>query len=192
MSDFYAAVRDFFCDTHNSQSHQDAVAEIAQIMGNTLKTWECMVMGLLAVDLAITLYGIDATISDAVLPISDEIALVAFTELIILVQLMQILLPVYPAEEFEMFAVPQNFTHQGVCRWVAGLFGLQEAEFPGRRPKFEEVDPKAFGVFLIPVSAAILWKWRRVRRRQREMRREEQAALVARAFRMWEARRRDN
>ncbi|KAJ0161819.1 hypothetical protein CTA2_5537 [Colletotrichum tanaceti] len=192
MFDFHAAVHDFLCGTHNPQCRQEALTEIAQALGNTLKAWECVVMGLLAVDLAITLYGLGAKVPDTVLPISDEVALVAFTELVVLVQLMQVLLPVYPAEEFAMFAVPRNFTRQSVCRWAAGLFGLQEAEFPGRRSEFEEDGPKAFGVFLIPVAAAVLWKWHRVRRRQREMRREEQAALVARTFRMWEAWRRDN
>ncbi|GKT46852.1 uncharacterized protein ColSpa_07033 [Colletotrichum spaethianum] len=87
-------------------------------------------MGLLAFDLAITLYSIWAKIPGTVLPIYNEAFLVAFTELIVLIQPMQILLSVYPAEEFAICNIPQNISDRSVCKWAAGLFGLQETDFP--------------------------------------------------------------
>ncbi|KAK1975621.1 hypothetical protein LZ30DRAFT_605198 [Colletotrichum cereale] len=187
VSDFHTTVRNAWESISTSWYSRDATFELTQAVNNTLKTWKCLVMGLLALDLIITLYGIGAKIPDTVLPISNEVALVAFTELIFLLELMQILLPVFPAEEFAMFAVPQNISDRNVCKWAVSLFGLQEAEFPSRRPKNKTSDLCAFGVFLVPVGAAVAWKWRRLRRRQRDIGVEDQAALPARAFRIWDA-----
>ncbi|OHW91149.1 hypothetical protein CSPAE12_10140 [Colletotrichum incanum] len=182
VSSSHIAIRNAWKCISTSLHHPDVIAELTRAMNNTLKTWECLVMGMVVVNLVITLYGISAKIPDTVIPISNEVVLVAFTELVSLLQLMQILLPVYPAEEFAMFTIPQNITNPSLCKWTAGLFGLQEAEFPSHRLKVNENDLNAFGIFLMPVVAAVVWKWRRVRRRQREIRTEEQAALVARAF----------
>ncbi|OHF03672.1 hypothetical protein CORC01_00991 [Colletotrichum orchidophilum] len=189
---FQDALRDAWNGICTSEQQEIAMANLTQALNHTMKTWECLVMGLLALDLTITLYGLGAKISDAVILIPDEVAMIAFAELIVLIQLMQILLPVYPAEEFEIFAIPQNLREKSVCKWASGVFGLQEAEFPGRHHEMNENNLKAFGVFLIPVAVAVIWKWRRVRHRQREIAREEQAALVAGAFRVWDAWRRDN
>ncbi|KAK1997961.1 hypothetical protein LX36DRAFT_711219 [Colletotrichum falcatum] len=174
-----------------SWHHRDATPELTQAMNNTLKTWECLAIGLLALDLIVTLYGIGAKVPDAVLPIPDEVSLVSFTELVVLLQLMRVLLPVYPAEEFAMFAPHQAVADQRVCGWAASLFGLQEAELRGHRPRNAEGDIDAFGVFLLPVCAAVAWKWRRLRRRQREIRMEEQAAQLARAVAIWDTGRLD-
>ncbi|KAK2041819.1 hypothetical protein LZ31DRAFT_567734 [Colletotrichum somersetense] len=189
--DCRTAIRKAWESTSTSWYHRDATSELTHATNKTLKTWECLAIGLLAVDLVVTLYGIGAKIPDAVLPISNEAALVSFTELIVLLQLMQILLPVYPAEEFAIFAVPENMADQSVCRWAASLFGLQEAEFGGHRPKNNAGDLRAFGVFLLPVGATVAWKWQRLRRRQREIRMEEQEALLVGAFRIWDAGRLD-
>ncbi|KAK1598881.1 uncharacterized protein LY79DRAFT_536311 [Colletotrichum navitas] len=185
-SDSHLAIRKAWEGMSDSWCHQDATLELTRSMNATLKLWECLAIGLLAMDLVITLYGIGAKIPDTVLPISTEVALVSFTELIVLLQLLQILLPVYPAEEFAMFAVPQNMTDQTACKWAASIFGLQEAEFRGNRRNHNADDLRAFGVFLLPAGATVAWKWRRLRRRQREIRMEEQAALLLRAFRIWD------
>ncbi|KAK1700187.1 hypothetical protein BDP55DRAFT_763115 [Colletotrichum godetiae] len=184
-------IRGALLDTWNgictSKQREVATTKLIQALNHTVKAWECLAMGLLALDLAITLYGLSSKISDAVIPIPNEVAIIAFAELMVLIQLMQIFLPVYPAEEFEMFAIPQQLREKSVCKWVSGVFGLQETEFPTRRDDMSGNNLKAFGVFLIPIAAAVVWKWKRVRRRQREMARNEQAALVAQAFRMWDA-----
>ncbi|EFQ25146.1 hypothetical protein CGRA01v4_06517 [Colletotrichum graminicola] len=187
----HAAIRKAWEGMNASWYHRDATFELTRSINATLKVWECLAIGLLALDLVITLYGIGAKIPDTVLHIPNEVALVSFTELIILLQLLQILLPVYPAEEFAMFAVPQNMTDQTVCKWAAGVFGLQEAEFRGRRRDTNANDLCAFGVFLLPAGATVAWKWRRLRRRQRQIRMEEQAALLLRAFRIWDVGRLD-
>ncbi|KAK1709120.1 hypothetical protein CaCOL14_005101 [Colletotrichum acutatum] len=182
------ALRDTWYGICTSEKYGNAMNKFIRTINHTVKTWECLAVGLLALDLAITLYGLSAEISDAVIPVPDEVAIIAFTELLVLIQLLQMLLPVYPAEEFEMFAIPQQLREKTVCRWVSDVFGLQETEFHQRRRQTKENELKAFGVFLIPVAAAVVWKWRRVRRRQREMARDEQAALVAQAFRIRDAR----
>ncbi|KAK2054746.1 hypothetical protein LY76DRAFT_628730 [Colletotrichum caudatum] len=187
VSDPRTAIRKAWESTSTSWCRQDATSELAHAMNKTLMVWECLAVGLLAADLVVTLYGIGAKIPDAVLPISNEVALVSFTELMVLLQLMQILLPVYPAEEFAILAAPENVTDQGVCGWAASLFGLQGAEFGDHRPKNDAGDLRAFGVFLLPVGATVAWKWKRLRRRQREIRMEEQEALLVGAFRIWDA-----
>ncbi|KAJ0304479.1 hypothetical protein COL5a_001080 [Colletotrichum fioriniae] len=185
-------LRDAWSGICTSEQHEIAMNKLVQTINHTMRTWECLAIGLLALDLAITLYGLSAEISDAVIPISDEIVIIAVTELLVLIQLLQILLPVYPANEFEMFAIPQQLREKTVCKWVSGVLGLQEAEFHESRRQTNENELKAFGVFLIPIVAAVVWKWTRVRRRQREMVRDEEAAIVAQAFRMWDAWGRDN
>ncbi|KDN71755.1 hypothetical protein CSUB01_02651 [Colletotrichum sublineola] len=182
VSDTSTKIQNAWERTITSWYHQGATSELTQAMNNTLKIWECLVIGLLAFDLVITLYGIGAKIPDTVLLVSDEVALVSLTELIVLLQLMQVLLPVYPAEEFAMFTVPHNITEQSVCKWAGSLFGLQEAEFRGHQPKDNASDLCVFGFFLLPVGAAVSWKWRRLRDGQREIRMEEQEGPRARAF----------
>ncbi|KAI3530778.1 hypothetical protein CSPX01_14607 [Colletotrichum filicis] len=179
-----SALRDAWYGICTLEQCETAMIKLIRPINHTIRTWECLAVGLLALDLVITLYGLSAKISDAVIPIPDEVAIIAFTELLVLIQLMQILLPVYPAEEFEMFAIPQQLRDKTVCKWVSGVFGLQEAELHESRRHMNANGLKVFGVFLIPIAAAVVWKWRRVRRRQRELVRDEQAALVAQAFRM--------
>ncbi|KAF4775604.1 hypothetical protein HER10_EVM0012429 [Colletotrichum scovillei] len=183
-----STLRDAWYGVCTSEQRETAMNKLIRTINHTIKTWECLAVGLLALDLAITLYGLSAKISEAVIPIPDEVAIIAFTELMVLIQLMQILLPVYPADEFEIFAIPQQLREKTVCKWVSGVFGLQEAELHENRRQMNENELKVFGVFLIPIVAAVVWKWRRVRRRQREIVRDEQAALVAQAFRMRDAR----
>ncbi|KXH45840.1 glycosyltransferase family 2 [Colletotrichum salicis] len=149
------ALRDAWNGICTSEQREVATTKLVQALNHTVKAWECLAMGLLALDLAITLYGLSAKISDAVIPIPNEVAIIAFTELMVLIQLMQILLPVYPAEEFEMFAIPQQLREKSVCKWVSGVFGLQETEFPARRDEMSGNNLKAFGVFLIPIAAAV-------------------------------------
>ncbi|WYZ39928.1 hypothetical protein EsH8_IV_000269 [Colletotrichum jinshuiense] len=129
-ADFPHAIRDAWNGICTSQQREFALAEFTKALNRNLRLWECFAMGLLALDLVITLYGLGVKIPDTVLHISSDIAVVAFTELMVLIQLMQILLPVYPAEEFELLALPQNIKNQSLCRWAAGLFGLQDAKFP--------------------------------------------------------------
>ncbi|KAF9877517.1 hypothetical protein CkaCkLH20_05217 [Colletotrichum karsti] len=159
-------------------------------LNNIFELWECLIIGLLAIDLVITLYGLGSEIPDAVLPEAhaESVAVIAFTELILLMQLLQILLPTYPTSEFESLARSRKLSERTLCKWIGGLFGTQGAEFAASTPKLEANELRTFGFFLIPVAAAVGWKWRRLRRRLRRAGREDEAALIARVFRVWAAR----
>lgn len=176
-----------------AQDIEAVVGDLVLAINDTLKLWECLVMGLLALDLVITIYGLGSEVPGSVLPEAEDVVVAAFTELVLLLQLLQILLPAYPKIEFEALAASRKIREDSsVCRWIGGIFGAQGAEIELlSTPKLGEREMRAFGVFLLPVAAALAWKWRRLRRGLREVRRREDEALVARAFLAWDVWRED-
>ncbi|KAF5516716.1 hypothetical protein CGCS363_v001656 [Colletotrichum siamense] len=125
---------------------------------------------------------------DAVLPESEaeSVMVVAVKELFLLMQLLQIFLPAYAGSDFENPTPSNMLRERAVCRWIGGLFGTHSAEFADLVPKLGDDELKTFGLFIVPVAAAVVWKWRRLQRRFRAARRQEEAALIARVFRVWD------
>ncbi|KAF6822905.1 hypothetical protein CPLU01_11726 [Colletotrichum plurivorum] len=171
-----------------SRDFEPILEDLILALNGTLKLWECLVMGLLALDLAVTIYGLGSEVPGAVLPEAEDVVVAAFTELVLLLQLLQILLPAYPAAEFEALSASKRIREESaVCRWIGGMFGTQMAEIELlATPKLGEGEMRAFGVFLVPVAAAVVWKWRRLRIALREVRRRDEETMVARAFLAWE------
>ncbi|KAK2755812.1 hypothetical protein CKAH01_17264 [Colletotrichum kahawae] len=153
-----------------------------------LELWECLTIGLLALDIMITLYSLGSEMPDAVLPDSEaeSVMVVAVKELLLLMQLLRIFLPAYSGSEFENLTPSNIFQERAVCKWIGGLFGTHSAEFADLVPKLGDDELKTFGLFIVPVAAAVVWKWRRLQQRLRAARRQEEAALIARVFRVWD------
>ncbi|OLN83715.1 hypothetical protein CCHL11_08700 [Colletotrichum chlorophyti] len=185
-TDFRLAARDAWDGVCTSRNHESALIELTRVFSHTLDPWQFLTTVLLVCDLIITLYGLGAKIPDAVLPIPNEDAVVAFTELIVLIQLLKLVLPMHSAAALESLTRPQDLRHQSLCKWIVGLLGLQEAELPLGGPNTNENRVKLFGVFLFPVLVGVAWKWRRVRRRLLQIRMDEEQALVAQALLIWE------
>ncbi|KAJ0335577.1 hypothetical protein COL922a_009029 [Colletotrichum nupharicola] len=157
-------------------------------LNHQLELWECLTIGLLALDLMITLYGLGSEMPDAVLPESEAetVMVVAVKELLLLMQLLQISLPAYPGSELENLTPSNIFRERAACKWIGGLFGTHNAEYADLVPKLADDELKTFGLFIIPVAAAVVWKWRRLQLRLRAARRQEEAALIARVFCVWD------
>ncbi|KAL0931200.1 uncharacterized protein CTRU02_213935 [Colletotrichum truncatum] len=175
-------VCDAFC---SSQDFGGFLDDFIRTLNMVTPLWECLTIGLLALDLAITLHGISSKIADTVLleAHANTTTVLALTELITLMQLLQMFLPAYPTDEFESLELSKKLRDHVHCKWIGGLFGTYGAEFAASIPRLDEGELRTFGLFLIPVGIAVVRKWRNLRRRLRELRRMEEEELIAGVFR---------
>ncbi|TEA10732.1 hypothetical protein C8034_v008888 [Colletotrichum sidae] len=162
--------------TYNPHS-SGAMTTFTHKLNNTLRVWECLLMMLLALDLIVTLYGLDVKAAEAVLPNAESTVVVVVSELLLFAQLLQIVLPVYPESTFDVFGTTQKI-RTTACKWMGSMSAHDggAAEFASSIPKLSDDQLRTFGFLLLPVAAAVVWKIRRLSRHLHEHQMREPGA----------------